>query len=81
MTTPAQRPDIKAYIHALAEKVLGTERPDRHLLLPTLVTALSTEVNDFVRYHPVEFAKQRVKDHAILLKHPWFRPQRKKATR
>lgn len=75
--TPANRPDIKARIQALAERVLG-ERPDRHLLLPTLVTALSVEVNDFVKYHPAEFATLRVKDHEILLKHPWFRPQRKK---
>jgi hypothetical protein len=70
--TPAHRPDIKARIHALAERVLG-ERADRHLLLPVLVTALSVEVNDFVRHHDPALAKTRVRDHQILLRQPWAR--------
>jgi len=59
--TPAQRPDIKACIHAIADAVLGN-RIDRHLLEPAFIVALSTEVNDFERHHPVELAKYRLKD-------------------
>jgi hypothetical protein len=70
-------PAIKQQIAALAGSVLG-DRVDRHLLLPMLVTALTVEVRDFEAHHPLEFAENRVKDHEILLRHPWFRPQRKK---
>lgn len=71
-------PAIKKQIDALVDLVLG-DRVDRHLLEPELRTALTVEVRDFLRYNPVEFADSRVKDHEILLRHPWFRPARKKA--
>ena len=74
--TPANRPDIKAAIQALVDTVLG-ERADRHLLLPTLIAAVSTEVNDFERYHPAEFAELRVKDMEILRQQPQFARQTK----
>lgn len=64
MKTPAQRPDIKAYIHALADLVLG-ERADKHLLRTGLVTTLTVAVRDFDLCYPAAFAEQRVKDFAI----------------
>lgn len=61
MTTATQ-----SALQALVDVVLG-ERADRSILEPTLVAALRTELNDFLRYHPVEFAAQRRRDAAILL--------------
>lgn len=77
--TPANRPDLKVRIEALVDYILG-DRVDRHLLRPTLLVALSVEVNDFIRQHPVEFAANRVKDHEILLRHARYRQQQAKAS-
>jgi hypothetical protein len=71
--------EIQAAIRQLVDVALG-ERADRHLLEPALIASLTVEVRDFLKYHQVEFAEHRVRDHEILLQHPWFRPQRKAQT-
>lgn len=67
-------PAMHSALQALVDVVLG-ERADRSILEPTLVAALRTEINDFIRYHPVEFAAQRVLDHEVLVRDARYRRQ------